>query len=404
MSKAEKEREMEMAATDVQMRFERVVANDPETLDLARRAFTSHIRAYATHTASQRQFFSIRSLHLGHVAKSFALREAPNEVVRSAARASGSSNKPTKSKRKKHTKGGDGSDDDEQGGGGSNKRARQMGGDDGESGVSAAARKMLNKRAAMMMKSGAGGLASEFGDGNVRAMFGGAGASGDKSAQQLRQQRDHNGDEQATRSQETHNFNATKISESNNPVQTTNPDMSSSSTPPKPLKHWSCHKLVCTISTKPIPGLSYPRTPGTTTGPIRALLFPEDEQRPRFVALQIKQTSNGGETIDVIDLDEYLGPSYKTRSVIFQNTLRKRKREDIIEVWYRDNFMNDGSKLNKSVIVSAEGMSSHRWAGPVLATRVPGLQAHLNDHCDLEVADFRDVADFFKTYGTITYF
>ena len=43
----------------------------------ARKAFLSHVRAYATHPSDEKHMFHIRHLHLGHLAKAFALREAP---------------------------------------------------------------------------------------------------------------------------------------------------------------------------------------------------------------------------------------------------------------------------------------------------------------------------------------
>ena len=49
-------------------------------LDSARRAFRSHVRAYATHVREERGFFDITQLHLGHAAKSFGLREAPGGI------------------------------------------------------------------------------------------------------------------------------------------------------------------------------------------------------------------------------------------------------------------------------------------------------------------------------------
>lgn len=43
-------------------------------------AFQSFIRAYATYPADLKQFFHVRNLHLGHVAKSFALAETPSKI------------------------------------------------------------------------------------------------------------------------------------------------------------------------------------------------------------------------------------------------------------------------------------------------------------------------------------
>lgn len=49
--------------------------------DIARRAFQSHLRAYATHPADEKHMFHVRHLHIGHLAKAFALREAPSDIV-----------------------------------------------------------------------------------------------------------------------------------------------------------------------------------------------------------------------------------------------------------------------------------------------------------------------------------
>lgn len=47
-------------------------------MELGKKAFMSHIRAYATHSSSERHIFHVKKLHLGHIAKSFGLREAPS--------------------------------------------------------------------------------------------------------------------------------------------------------------------------------------------------------------------------------------------------------------------------------------------------------------------------------------
>jgi ATP-dependent RNA helicase DDX31/DBP7 len=39
------------------------------------------MRAYATHPSNEKHIFHIRHLHLGHLAKAFALREAPKSVT-----------------------------------------------------------------------------------------------------------------------------------------------------------------------------------------------------------------------------------------------------------------------------------------------------------------------------------
>ena len=59
----------------------------------------SHVRAYATHPSDEKHMFHIRHLHLGHLAKAFALREAPS-AVRSGEKA----RKPKKSRSKPDTR------------------------------------------------------------------------------------------------------------------------------------------------------------------------------------------------------------------------------------------------------------------------------------------------------------
>jgi ATP-dependent RNA helicase DDX31/DBP7 len=56
------------------------VLDSPKYLEQARRAFQSHIRAYATHVAAERGIFDMQQLHLGHLAKAFALRDKPSSI------------------------------------------------------------------------------------------------------------------------------------------------------------------------------------------------------------------------------------------------------------------------------------------------------------------------------------
>ncbi|EGG12210.1 uncharacterized protein MELLADRAFT_46695 [Melampsora larici-populina 98AG31] len=74
------ETEWETRATDVQMAIERWVVKNLDNTSLASKAFSSHIRAYATHPSQEKHFFHVKSLHLGHLAKSFGLREAPKRI------------------------------------------------------------------------------------------------------------------------------------------------------------------------------------------------------------------------------------------------------------------------------------------------------------------------------------
>ena len=71
-----------IAATDFQLSVERWVANNPKITELARKAYVSHVRAYATHVKDERSIFDVKALHLGHLAKAFGLRERPGRFGR----------------------------------------------------------------------------------------------------------------------------------------------------------------------------------------------------------------------------------------------------------------------------------------------------------------------------------
>ena len=73
-------------ATDWQMDIERWLLKDERSLQMARKAYQSHIRAYATHIANERHIFDLKNLHLGHLAKSFGLRDPPGNINASGLR------------------------------------------------------------------------------------------------------------------------------------------------------------------------------------------------------------------------------------------------------------------------------------------------------------------------------
>ncbi|XP_064650108.1 probable ATP-dependent RNA helicase DDX31 [Lineus longissimus] len=70
----------EQSATSLQMTFESCVQGNKDMAQLARKAYLSFLRAYATYPTKLKHIFHLKSIHLGHVAKAFALREAPAQI------------------------------------------------------------------------------------------------------------------------------------------------------------------------------------------------------------------------------------------------------------------------------------------------------------------------------------
>ncbi|KAJ2155682.1 ATP-dependent RNA helicase dbp7 [Coemansia sp. RSA 637] len=78
---ARKGNEWQLRAGEVQAKMERFVVSNTTASGLAKQAYLSSIRAYATHLAAERHIFHVKYLHFGHMAKAFALRETPNQVA-----------------------------------------------------------------------------------------------------------------------------------------------------------------------------------------------------------------------------------------------------------------------------------------------------------------------------------
>ncbi|XP_066999198.2 ATP-dependent DNA helicase DDX31 [Anabrus simplex] len=70
----------EAAATALQTRFEVAVMEQRKLHDLACKAYVSWVRFYASYPKNIRDVFSFKALHLGHHAKSFALRDPPSTI------------------------------------------------------------------------------------------------------------------------------------------------------------------------------------------------------------------------------------------------------------------------------------------------------------------------------------
>lgn len=67
----------------IQGRVEELVSGDQDLKRLATRAYTSYVKGYAVKSADIRHIFSLKALHLGHVAKAFGLTEAPSAFMSS---------------------------------------------------------------------------------------------------------------------------------------------------------------------------------------------------------------------------------------------------------------------------------------------------------------------------------
>ncbi|NXT57549.1 DDX31 helicase, partial [Pluvianellus socialis] len=73
--------EVRERATVLQTKFENYVHSGEGTVQWAKKALQSFLCAYTTYPRNLKHIFHIKSLHLGHVAKSFGLRDAPQNLT-----------------------------------------------------------------------------------------------------------------------------------------------------------------------------------------------------------------------------------------------------------------------------------------------------------------------------------
>lgn len=69
------------AAIALQDRFERLLLEDKPLREKACKAYVSWVRFYSSYPRDMRQIFDRKQLHLGHFAKSFALRDPPRRIA-----------------------------------------------------------------------------------------------------------------------------------------------------------------------------------------------------------------------------------------------------------------------------------------------------------------------------------
>lgn len=99
MSSGALEQEVRDRATVLQTEFENAVHNDVDSVQAAKRALQSFLRAYTAYPSNMKHIFHIKALHLGHAAKSFGLRDAPQGLVTAPAKGSNKDKGQAKDKR-----------------------------------------------------------------------------------------------------------------------------------------------------------------------------------------------------------------------------------------------------------------------------------------------------------------
>jgi hypothetical protein len=157
---------------------------------------------------------------------------------------------------------------------------------------------------------------------------------------------------------------------------------------------WPVHKLLCKFQADLQPPTERHR---------RGILFPADLKGPKFawVSCDLQQAEEDEPAWELSDVKPFLGSGdpFPRRYLVQRNVLRSRDIGHTIEIAFRDSFLIDGSILNQSVVRTTNGVAPHAWKGPVLALRKKGLGLDPLHYDHITMSDFRDVVDYFLTYG-----
>ena len=164
---------------------------------------------------------------------------------------------------------------------------------------------------------------------------------------------------------------------------------------------WPIHRLLC----GPFSDLTLDSRPSGEH--LRAIVLPVDEDMPKFIWLHCQWHHD--------DDDDYYGPFQfpDANTILGSDTLNKsmqiqlnavlgKELSDTIRLCHRDTFLVDGSKTNQSVTTIATATKTeyyHDWRGPLVAYGTKGLGID-QSHCrDLDMNDFRHLADYLVSYG-----
>ena len=161
---------------------------------------------------------------------------------------------------------------------------------------------------------------------------------------------------------------------------------------------WPSHRLLCsqysTHTDRPDPCYK------------RAILFLPGELKPKFIWVECNSYGVPGYTYESPQVQQHLGGKLGSYDAlpdyirIRHNTLRDRNLSNTLEVICRDSFLIDGSSVNSSVVKATQGAMRHSWKGPILAMKKQGLSIDPPVYLDVDMQDYRDVVDYFISYGT----
>ncbi|KAI1802215.1 hypothetical protein F4811DRAFT_573204 [Daldinia bambusicola] len=164
---------------------------------------------------------------------------------------------------------------------------------------------------------------------------------------------------------------------------------------------WTTHKLLCSAY------VNFDVTKRPSKEHFRAISFPIGKEKPELFWIHCPWHGDDDDydlSYQFPDIDKHglLGENAYPRDMTIQtNKILGRDIPNTIRLSHRDTFLIDGSLLNKSIatITATKPWRCHNWRGPILAYGTEGLGIDQVACRDLDLNDFRHVADYLVTYN-----
>lgn len=158
---------------------------------------------------------------------------------------------------------------------------------------------------------------------------------------------------------------------------------------------WPSHKLLCKKYAK--------KSPRPSDNHKLAIEFPQDRSYPSLIWVYCeKRLDDCNRPWEYARVGSFLGRDnpIPERKLIQRNRRRDQLLPNTIEAVFRDTFLIDSSKPNRSLYRSlgSSGTTSCDWRGPGIILRKRGISSDPGFYGDISLADYRHVLDYFLSY------
>ncbi|KAK0476502.1 hypothetical protein IW261DRAFT_1491501 [Armillaria novae-zelandiae] len=158
------------------------------------------------------------------------------------------------------------------------------------------------------------------------------------------------------------------------------------------VQDWSSHKAYCK------------RVSAAGSKTFDAILFGVHETKPRLVKIPwsygpIDEDGSSGRPWHNLDEELWFSGDYFLRTLYIQTLgAYGPPLGRTLAMLYDDNFMTNGSPINRCVQVVTQGKAVHPWGGNLLALRAPGVPSDLYDDAVVE-EDLAPLIQYLADYG-----